>query len=349
MKKNSENNIGRWVNQKIKKGLVKIILFLIGALKQKETFEGELKSIIILAQEKFGDAILLTPLLRNLRRASPDLEIHVMTNSPINSFFERDPNVTAVHKGKNHYISLFKLRRAKEFDVLFCSKDHPSFTFLYQSRLLKARYRVGIHHAYHVGFFHHLIDVDFHQHVIEKNCALLDYLNLQYTQKDCRPYFPECKVSDEIKQFVLNISGKKNIGVNLSAGQKEREWPVKKWANLIDSIDAPVVVFAMPDRREDKETLERSHANVITSPATASIYEVGAILQHLDVLISPDTSLIHVASCYDVKVVGLYKSNVIHIERFYPYLVEHRKCISTTDFVEDIPVEDVIKNVRDLY
>jgi heptosyltransferase-3 len=76
---------------------------------------------------------------------------------------------------------------------------------------------------------------------------------------------------------------------------------------------------------------------------------VGVIIKQLDLLISPDTSLIHVASCFNVKVVGLYKSNVIHIERFYPYLVEHRTCISTTEFVDDIPVEDVKKYVIELY
>jgi ADP-heptose:LPS heptosyltransferase len=295
-----------------------------------------------------GDAILLTPLINNLKRAIPHAQIHIITNSPIVSFYKNDPNIDEVHKGKNHYISLFKLIKSHKFDILFCTKDHPSFTFLYQSRLIRARFRVGIEHPYHHGFFNYLIKLDFHKHVIEKNCALLDYMGITYTKENCRPYLPEGNPSAKIKQFADKILNKKYIGINLSAGDKQREWSLDKWIQLVSHIEQRIIVFAMPDRYEDKEEIENKFDHVLSSPPTESIDEVAALLKNLTLLISPDTSLIHLASCVNVNVVGLYNSDIIQAERFYPYLIEYKKCISPTRDIEDIPVDEVGTAVHDI-
>jgi len=336
------------VNRKVKHFLAKLVLSLIGPLKQKEKFEGSLDSIIILAQEKIGDAILLTPLLKNLRRALPNIRIHVITYSPIFSFFEQDRNVDMVYKGKNHYFSFYKAMRTKKFDLLFNTKDHPSFTFLYQSRIIPARHRVGIEHPHHRGFFNHMIQLDFHQHVIEKNCALLDYVGIPYTKEECRPYLPEGIVSDAVRSFISNISDQKSIGINLSASEKNREWSLTKWMKLLEKMRRPVVVLSMPNRYQDKRRLEELYEHVIPSPTTRSIHEAGQIVRHLNLLVTPDTSLIHAASCYETSVVGLYRADEDHYRRFYPYLTPNRMVISSTNRVEDIPVESIIDAVEEL-
>ena len=348
MKKRNARQFLKHLNQNSKKVLVKITLFLIGALEWKSTFEGEINSIVILAQEKLGDAILLTPLLKNLQRVLPNAEVHIITNSSIHYFFKDDTRIDYVHKGKNHYISLFKLRKNKTFDILFCTKDHPSFTFLYQSRLIRARFRVGIEHPYHRGFFNYLIPIKFNQHVIEKNCALLDYLGFEYTKEDCRPYLPGETVTENVREFAKRIFKRNCIGINLSAGGISRQWSLSKWINFLNNIDNSVVVFAMPERIDDKLHLEKTCPNVLNSPATQSVRDVGEIVRNLKVLVTPDTSLIHVASCYNTKVVGLYTSDTIQYKRFYPYLVDCRICISPTRNIEDISVEEVVTATKDM-
>jgi ADP-heptose:LPS heptosyltransferase len=325
-----------------------LILSLFGTADKKEQFDGKLKSIVILAQEKLGDAILLTPLLRILRRTVPDLSIHVVTYSSVYTFFERDPNVDVVHRGKNHYWSLYKAMRHRRFDLLYNTKDHPSFTFLYQSRIIPARHRVGIDHPGHEGFFHYAIKTDFHQHIIEKNCALLDYVGIPYVKEDCRPYLPEENVSESVDAFVHRISGMKVVGINLSAGEKNREWPEVKWMRLVESIGQPVMILSMPDRHSEKRRLENTLKAVIPSPQTQSIYEAGRIIEHLDLLVTPDTSLVHAASCYGTKVVGLYRADEVHYKRFYPYLTANRIVISSTNRIEDIPVEEVLKATKEM-
>ena len=336
------------IKRKAKRLLIKVMLRLIGRVEQKEEFDGSLESVVILAQEKFGDAILLTPLLKNLRRALPDTKIHIVTVTNVYRLFEQDPNVDEVIGVKQNYLSLLKKLRNQSYDLLFNTKDHPSFTFLCLSRFIRARHRVGVDHPLHRGFFNHLVNLNFHQHVIEKNCSLLDYLGIEYSKGDCRPYLPGESVSEEVKAFVSEISGKELVGVNLSAGEKDRQWPVEKWVKLLNQIELPVMVFSAPAQEQDKHKLEEMFDFAVKSPTTRSIYEAGQIIRHLDLLISPDTSLIHVASCYATSVVGLYRADTDHIMRFYPYLTANRRVLSSTKRVEDISVEDVAAAVQEI-
>lgn len=345
MKREIINSV-KIIRSKAKRLLIKLMLLILRPVKSKEKFEGPLESIIIIAQEKIGDAILLTPLLKNLKRLFPKIEIHIVAVSPIFPFFENDPNVDIVHKVKQNYWAYFKSIRKKKFDILFSSKDHPSFTFLYQSRIIPARYRIGIFHPYHKGFFHHLIRLDFYQHIIEKNIAIFKFLDISITQEECRPYLPEGNISEEIKSFASKISKLKCIGINLSAGEKDREWSLQKWMEFLKEIDENVIIFATQDRTEDKQKLENLFEHVINSPATKSIFEAGHILQHLKLLISPDTALIHIASCFNISVVGLYRAQVEHVTRFYPYLIPNKTIVSSTRRIEDISVSQVVEAVK---
>jgi heptosyltransferase III len=332
-----------------KRCLVKIILWVIGKLPVREKFTGPLDSIVILAQEKIGDAILLTPFIKILRHSLPSVKIHaVAVTSTVYDFFKNDPNVDFVYWVKASYPRYFRTMAKLKFDLLFSTKDHPSFTFLYQTRLLAARYRVGIDHPYHDGFFNHVIKLEFHQHIIEKNCSLLNYLGIPYSKKDCRPYLPEQPISAEVAGLALRLSTEKPIGINLSAGEKDREWPVDKWRQFLARVRQPVIIFAMPGRLDDKHQLEKEFSQVIPSPDTTVLYEAGWLICQLLALVTPDTALVHVASCFNVPVLGLYRADVDHITRFYPYLVRYKTIMSPTYKIEDIPVDQVIHGLQEL-
>jgi ADP-heptose:LPS heptosyltransferase len=338
----------RSIEQGAKRWLIKGMLRILRPLPRQAEFSGPLDSIVILAQEKLGDAILLTPLLKNLRRARPQLKIHLVCVSPVYHFFERDPHVDVVYRVKQNYPAYFKAILAQRFDLLFSTKDHSSFTFLYQTRLIRARQRVGIDHPDHRGFFNHLLQRDLHQHVIEKNCALLDYLGVPYAPEDCRPYVPEENVSEEVRRFIDGMSPGKLLAINLSAGEKSREWPIAKWKQLLSRLHHPLMIFAMPERWTDKQELENSFSQVVASPATKNLYEAGEMIRRLKLLISPDTSLIHLASCYGTPVAGMYRADPVHLQRFAPYRVPHRLLVSPTSRVEDIPVEEAAAAIDDL-
>ncbi|ACF42715.1 glycosyltransferase family 9 protein [Pelodictyon phaeoclathratiforme] len=311
-------------------------------------FTGKLRSIAILAQEKLGDSVLLTPLLKNLRIQYPKLAIHIITFSQSSfDFFCCDPNVTAVHQVKKNPLNYFKEVLTHRFDLLFNTKDHPSTHFLLQSALIRARYKVGHACEFHEGLFDHLIAIPFHSHMAMKNCALLTLFGSHPPNDQCRPSLPPMPVSDAIVMFLQKIAVKTIIGINLSAGEMNRQWLEKSWEELLQLYsDETFIVLSGPEGREEKQRIETRFSNVLASPSTQNIYEAGLIIATVKLLITPDTSLIHVASCYDIPVIGLYREAPQDLSRFGPLFIPFELIISATGEVSDISVTAVAEKVQ---
>ena len=318
-------------------------------LEQQPRFSGPLKSAILFCQEKLGDAILFTPLIANLRRACPDCSITVLAfGTPAARFISTDREVTAVYNVKENRAALYRAIGKQRFDLLYSPKDHLSFSAIFYARMLRARIRVGVDHPLHRGFFNHLLRLEFHRPVIEKNCALLGYLGIGFTKEQCAPRLPPHPPSCEVQSFLGSTNLNGAIGINLSAGEPDREWSLDKWSALIKALDRKVVVFSMPQRQADKRKLETAIPQVIPTPATVTIFDAAAIIARLDLLISPDTSLIHAAACVDTPVVGMYRADKDHYARFSPYLIPHRMVISDTYLIENIPVDQVFREAANL-
>ena len=96
---------------------------LVPPLECKPLFSGPLKRMIIITQEKLGDAILLTPLLRLLTDHVSNLSIHIIALSrPTADFFRRDSRVERVFEPKVGYFSYLRQIRGENYDVLLIPK-----------------------------------------------------------------------------------------------------------------------------------------------------------------------------------------------------------------------------------
>jgi len=338
---NSSRTLGK-KNKLFRKLFTRTLQLIVHKREPLRQFTGPLNSIVILAQEKIGDSILLTPLLSNLRHYFPDLEIPLICFSEASvNFFRNDPHITAIHSVKKNIVRYYKDVLSREFDLLFNTKDSPSTNFLIQTLLIRARFKAGHAHPYHEGIFNHLITIEYHTRMAVKNCSILPLLSIRVEEKKYRPYLPPAPVSSAIKRFSEKINNDVLTGLNISAGGPLRCWTEAKWSALIKGFpDMQFVIFSAPGDTHIKLRLEQ-HDNVTVSPPTANIYEVGLLVKHLRLLVTPDTSLVHVASCYNIPVIGLYTSAPQDLSRFGPYLVDFEIITSSTSQVSDIEVEAV--------
>jgi len=306
-------------------------------------------SIAIIAQERIGDSILLTPLIFNLRKNISDLKIVLITLSPDSyNFFKNDKNIDKIFFVKANYIKYFQEIRKFHFDILFNTKDHPSFTFIYQTLLIKADIKIGIKHQFHEKFYDYLLFFPYFEHIVRKNCGILSLFDIATNDEICRPYIPQNEISDEIRSILPEISKEKIVGINLSAGEKSRELSLEQLNELIPKLKCQIILFSMPSRSVEKEILENKHQNILKTPKTKSFSDVVELIKNIDILISPDTSLIHVASSFNKKIVGIYRNNPIHHKRFYPFVTNFKQIISKTDFLKDVIIDEVYEAVSEL-
>jgi ADP-heptose:LPS heptosyltransferase len=97
---------------------------------------------------------------------------------------------------------------------------------------------------------------------------------------------------------------------------------------------------------EEKRELEQQHANVKPSPSTGNLNEVGEIVKNLKILISPDTALIHVASCFGTPLIGLYRKSLVDHNQFGPLSQLQEVIVSPTPDVIDIASDRIATSLR---
>lgn len=326
-------------------------LQFIAKRRKKQPFPSRpLESIVILAKERYGDSIMLTPLIGALRKEYPELSIYIITFSQIVfNFFSADQNVTAVYHTKKNLTRYYKEILSKKFDLLFNPKDHPSTNFLIHSMLIRARYKTGHSNSFHEGLYDYLIDLPKNTHESEKNLSLLSIINTGKQTQRHKPYLPPLPVAENITAFLKNLQPGLCIGVNISAGHNGGHRSVAQWSDLIKNFPSErFVIFSAPDDLEEKQEFEQQHANVQPSPSTANLNEVGEIVKNLKILISPDTALIHVASCFDTPLIGLYRKSLVDHNQFAPLSKLQDVIISPTPDVIDIASDHIVASLREM-
>ena len=316
----------------------------------KGPYEGPKNSFVILAQEKFGDAILLTPLLKNLKNRFPDASVEIVAFSKaVKGFFRSDTRVDAVHYAKANPLRYARAVLFRKFDILFNTKDHPSTNFLLQTLLLRARCKIGIDNEYHAGIYDYLAETDFHSPIALKNCSLLSVLGRPAAPGECRPYIPPMPVSEAVERFLCKPEARSLYGVNISAGSPTRYWTGENWRKFVDAFpEERFVVLCSPGDLPLKKRLEETCGNIVRSPETGNIHEAELLTGKLKALVTPDTAMVHVASCTNTPVIGLYGKAPQDRSRFSPFLVDYRMVVSPTALVRDIDVDAVVEAFRDL-
>ena len=145
------------------------------------------------------------------------------------------------------------------------------------------------------------------------------------------------------------------IGCNLSAGNPTRVWTVALARELIARIlaflpDSRIILLTAPgDRMRGREVEADFDDRVITTSPGLTIAEVAALISQLDVLISPDTSLVHIARSFQVPVVGMYPRPAWNLARWRPYGQTGGIVISGNDEnIFDITAEQVFAVFQEL-
>ena len=301
-------------------------------------------SILILAQERYGDIIIMTPMIRKLRESYPYCDITVLGVTDIIDFLQPDINLNYVCNIKRADKQTRQKVFSRKYDLLFNTKDHPSFTFIRLSGKINARYKIGIDHKSHHGFFNSMLELDDALPTVEKNLSLLKFLGIEYAGKDMRPYIPEGPITPAVQKFVQKMKGKFITGINLNASNRTKEWGIMRWKEFLGRIKEQTVILSTHEYLENKQALENEFNHVIPSPPTATIFDVGYLVKHMHILVTPDTSLVHIASCFNTPIVALYRLER-DLKKFRPLSEINRVVVTPTGSIDDIAVTEVL----DLY
>jgi ADP-heptose:LPS heptosyltransferase len=297
----------------------------------------EIRSILILRPDKLGDMVVTVPVIHALKDRFPHLRIEVVASPKNLAAIEGDPCIDAIHLYKKnvfHDLPLIRRLRRRKFDIVYDTICLDSITGLFLTKLIGYRAikvaarKSGLRRYYD---YCRPYSAAGHDHNIDNAFLIFNVLGIK--PETISPFYsiyipPESLVKADRFFGAFPHNNRFQAAVNISAGSRSRTLTPEKYVSIINSIDErrPGIRFilfsVMDDRREAEKIVSMSKAEVYQIPERLSLQDVAAMIRKVDILITPDTSLVHIARLMKMPVVGLYSGHTRNFRSWRPYRQE---------------------------
>jgi len=284
--------------------------------------------ILINARFKIGDTIMLFPLIREIKQYFPDISIDILTGKHNYFMFKNNPYVNNIYILNKNFYSFFTLRKNK-YDLILDTVPLKIENILY-FKLLNYKLIIGdiLPNKYNINIRElHYYDILLEKeskslHTSEQLFRFLKPLGIQSENNFLEIYYSE---HDKMKAdtFISTLTFQKLIGINIDGSN--RHLLPKDYLSIINHFnntnpDFFIIILSLPQNRDKikKEIKQNTVNNVALSYKTKTIFEVMALINHLDLLITPDTSLVHIAASLDIPIIAIYNNEKNEFKKWYP-------------------------------
>ncbi len=334
--------------------------FLRKGRKEFKPLDGRtLSKVLFLRPERIGDMVISLPVFDGLKERFPHIKISILASLKNCSVIKNDPRFDRIflyHKRPWRDVKEMLAMRREKYDCIVDMNCDDSVTALFLSQLTapgKPRIGVGkvkFREYYDFNYDHRRGNTG---HIIDNTLKLLIALGIESSAvSGYAPPFLDENSLEKADRFMKQLSKETpeglKAGFNLSAGSPTRIWAEEKSVELVKRIlnhdrAWTVILFTVPaDRRRGERLCHRFNDRVHLIPDDLNLTEASALISKLDVLITPDTSLVHIARSFRVPVVGLYSRYMKNFQLWRPYDQEVGTVVSgNDDNIFDISVDDV--------
>lgn len=291
-------------------------------------------SILILRYDAIGDLVVSLPFLDVLHEIAPGAAIDVLASKRNSIILNDDPRVrkVAVFDGsRNGFRSAYHSLH-KPYDMVFSLVWNKTTMAGVIANLLGGKNAITVNSAHaerinqYSAFFN--IQVPAPPMIIPMsqriNC-LADYVfgtSIAEKYRVPRLYFGDANW--HYGREHRNNTRHPLIFINLSATDWYRSWPEGSFAALIKMLmdaypDGKVLISGIGQESEVSARLCSQFPSFVEPvQPTADIRDIAAITSHADVVISPDTSVVHLATALGTPVVVMYSLLASYPEEWTP-------------------------------
>lgn len=286
----------------------------------------EAESILFIRNDaKLGDAIVSSGVIRKLRKYRPDLKVMVLTTpGMMQSLFLE-------HFGVDRVINLSKRPSYKEIrgvsqqvgsvDVVVSLNPDMKMKDIYLMKCLHSKANVGLDSELKLINFKINKNLD-KKHYAEK----FDYISkLVGIDKPKENYMvPLIKESlDKAQQFLDDNGINDFVLVNPFGSGNERKLNKASITKIIDAVKdngpAPhVILLSAPDTKELLDSMSLTSGMTHHFDQSDSIYDAIAMVEKAKLVVSVDTSIVHIASGLEKKQISIYRSDPMNFANWSP-------------------------------
>ena len=330
----------------------------------------EIDKIVCFSNTAIGDTLFNTPVFRSLKKHFPDKKLIVIMNPKNYKLFETNPYIDEIilysGKTKHFFNVLNKLKKINPKLILLLHSNEPQATPL--GVLSGAKYIIKLpndknkFNKWHTNEIVSKIDGE---HFIKTRLKYLKYLGIE--KNNCQmDLFLKNEWKEEIEKFFKDISYSKLIGFQIGASTISRRWFNENWIELGKKLlklypDIKIVLTGAPSEKYLTDEVEKgiNDKRVLNLAGKFSLGGAAALIDKLDLLITPDTGPLHIATALKIPTVALFaaanhkETNACYNKDIHLYIQKPHTCTPCIDkkckfpeCMRQIEVDEVFEKVK---
>jgi len=327
---------------------VRILLLLKARNKKSIPLFNSTSKLLFIRLNRIGDALVVTPLLHEIKK-SLKCTVHLLADRKNHFVFSNNDDVDKViifEKGLKGFLDVLKLIKTEKYDAVIDLHDDVSATVTYLLALCSAKNIFGLRKNNSAAYTQTVERLDStRHHVIERNLELAKLFNIDVDKSKANVrYNPKTESLEKVDKLLKKrySSDKLLVGINISAGSEARFWGVDKFKTLITSIEKLDLYYIVLCTTRDLNLALKITGDENKIYYTPSFDEFAAMISKLDLLFTPDTSTVHLASAFKVPLFGIYVKYNTNDMIWSPYQSDFEFVLTTEPTLENVTTESVL-------
>lgn len=271
--------------------------------------EGKVHKVLVIRFSSIGDIVLTTPIIRSLKAALPDTEIHFLTKKAYGPLLEHNPHLSHIHFLGGSLRQTLNILRAENFDhILDLHNNLRSLRVKWSLRTNSstfpkenlAKYRMVRKQRYPTEWL---------PHVLERYGSTLSKLGVELDDKGLEICYPE--QLDHWAREMISPLGDHPLAIVLGAKFNTKRWLPEYFVETINRLERPVLLLGGNDAVAERDLiLPQLQGNSFDAVNQYSLLESTALLNQVSEVLTHDTGFMHIAAALGKKIYSLWGNTV---------------------------------------
>ena len=289
----------------------------------------KVENICILRTSSLGDICHMLPFIFTIRKEYPNAKIFWVIGKNEADFLGNINGIQFIVFDRNNtlksYFSIYMKLKKIKFDVMFImqvSLRANIISLLIESKI-KIGYDLNRSSDLHSIFSNRKIQSSKHSHVVDVFLSFLNVLSIEKSNFIYKWDIEERITKKELFEKFFGLQDKYFV-LSPCSRSANRNWLVDRYAAVADYININFgiqCVLSSSSNSFEEEFVKDIVSSMKSKPLNLSgrtnLHELYSLVKNSELLISPDSGPIHIATCAGKPVIGLY--GVTNTVRAGPY------------------------------
>ena len=276
--------------------------------------------ILVIRFSSIGDVVLTTPVIRCLKKQLPNAEIHFITKKGFSSILQDNPNIDKLITIQSSIQEVLVQLREEKYDWIIDLHKNVRTLSLKQKLKVPSRSFPKLNVEKWL-----LVKMKINKmppvHIVDRYFETVKHLGVKNDCQPCDFYISETAKIDISSTLKIDEN---YICVAIGAQFETKRIPFQKLIEIFEKIEDTIVILGgemdkdLAQKIKEKLPLKK----IVNTCGNFNLQQSASIVRQSKVLLTNDTGMMHIASCFQIPTVSVW-GNTVPALGMYPYFPQN--------------------------